>query len=167
MNTCQNGNYIEKITQKQIDGYDCSNPIYLASYQYTTENNCDHIQKLKPKRTQEKHYQILQRHSKIRTRGYYCEIYKTTKSQYCGTFSPTLGISSLDVTNMKFKIPMPICKKWFQTKELQAEDFKSDAMLDKSTPRKKLLVNTENIYRAFRQGSYLTPYTNDVNCIGT
>ena len=62
---------------------------------------------------------------------------------------------------------MPISKKWFQTKESQAEDFKSDAILDQSTPRKKLLVNTENIFRAFRQGSYLTPYSNDVNCIGT
>ena len=62
---------------------------------------------------------------------------------------------------------MPICKKWFQTKELQAEDFKSDAILDKSTPRKKLFVNAENIYRAFRQGSYLKAYTNDVNCMGT
>ena len=30
--TSQDGNYIEKIIQKQIDGYDCSNPIYLASF---------------------------------------------------------------------------------------------------------------------------------------
>ena len=119
--TGQTENYIEIITRRQIDGFDCSNPIYINSYQYTTENNCEHIKKLKPKKTYEKHYQILQKHNKVRTEGFYCEVYKTTRSQYCGTFSHAIGITSLDVTNLKIRIPISVCKKWIRAKELGPE----------------------------------------------
>lgn len=76
-------------------------------------------------------------------------------------------MTNLDLTHIKIKIPSEIYKKWYRNLEVDPDDFRTDMILQPETPKNTLVLNGENVYRAFKRGSYINPTATDVNREGT
>ena len=95
-----------------------------------------------------------------------CQVFKSTRNNFCGRYSHQTSINPLDLTHVKVELDTMVCKKLLGTLTVEASDMGEDTILEKDTPKMALSHNGENIFRAFKRGSHIFTTANDVNCLG-
>ena len=158
--------YVDK--SSMLVGYDCNNPTEIKTYSNDEVLDCNEDSDSHGvTTTEDTHFQILQKNSKVKITGGMCQVFKSTRNNFCGRYSHQTSITPLDVTHVKIKLDTKVCKKWLETLTVEASDMGEDTILEEDTPKMTLSHNGENIFRAFKRGSHIFTTANDVNCLGS